>query len=355
MAFGIVSIDLYSYHQPVLSAIMLWVAAGAWLVLAVILGMRLAYQRDRFMLEARSPAAFTGVAGTAVLGTRLALQDYQAVAAALLAVTGVCWALLVVPVLRHWKRPTTGASFVLVVATEGLAVLGATLAVSYRASWLLSVAVAALCLGLAFYLFTAARFDLRELVTGHGDHWVAGGALAISALAAAKVTEGSGALGRFSGQHSALSTGSLVLWCLAMVWLFPLVTGEVVRPRLSYDVRRWATVFPLGMYAACSFATGEVTGITGMTGFGRAWTWVAFAASLLALGGLLRRTWRWKRELYHGHSADHPRRQDGDDEIRSESELPQIPGQRHVMTVGAALTSAGRLTRLTGLIMAAQR
>ena len=355
MAFGIVSIDLYSYHQPVLSAIMLWVAAGAWLVLAVILGMRLAYQRDRFMLEARSPAAFTGVAGTAVLGTRLALQDYQAVAGALLAVSGVCWALLVVPVLRHWKRPTTGASFVLVVATEGLAVLGATLAVSYRAGWLLSVAVAALVLGLAFYLFTAARFDLRELVTGHGDQWVAGGALAISALAAAKVTEGSGALGRFSGQHSALSTGSLVLWCLAMVWLFPLVTGEVVRPRLSYDVRRWATVFPLGMYAACSFATGEVTGITGMTGFGRAWTWVAFAASLLALGGLLRRTWRWKRELYHGHSADHPRRQDGDDEIRSESELPQIPGQRHSMAVGAALTSAGRLTRLTGLIMAAQR
>jgi hypothetical protein len=38
---------------------------------------RLAYQRDRFALEARSPGAFTGVAGTAVLGTQLALQDYR--------------------------------------------------------------------------------------------------------------------------------------------------------------------------------------------------------------------------------------------------------------------------------------
>ena len=47
-------------------------------------------------------------------------------------------------------------------------------------------------------MFTAARFDLRELLTGQGDHWVAGGALAISALAAGKITEAAGALGHFS-------------------------------------------------------------------------------------------------------------------------------------------------------------
>ena len=42
---------------------------------------------------------FTGVAGTAVLGTRLAIADYHAAVAAFLAVAGVCWASLVVPVL----------------------------------------------------------------------------------------------------------------------------------------------------------------------------------------------------------------------------------------------------------------
>ena len=57
---GIVSVDLFLHHQPVLSAIMLWFAAGVWLLLAVILSMPLAYQRDRFGREARSPAAFTG-------------------------------------------------------------------------------------------------------------------------------------------------------------------------------------------------------------------------------------------------------------------------------------------------------
>jgi tellurite resistance protein TehA-like permease len=116
-------------------------------------------------------------------------------------------------------------------------------------------------------------------------------ALAISALAAGKATEAAAALGQFSDQHEVLTTSTLVLWCLAMVWLVPLATAEVLRPRLTYDVRRWATVFPLGMYAACSLATGQVTGITGIADFGHVWTWVAFTVSLLALAGLLRHGW----------------------------------------------------------------
>lgn len=169
--------------------------------------------------------------------------------------------------------------------------LGATLAITYRAGWLVSTAVPVLVLGLAFYVFTAARFDLHELFTGQGDHWVAGGALAISALAAGKITEAASALGQFSEQHQILTTGALVLWCLAMLWLFPLIAGEVLRPRLRYDVRRWATVFPLGMYAACSFTAGQVTGISGFAGFGHVWTWVAFTVSLLVLAGLFRHSW----------------------------------------------------------------
>ena len=98
-------------------------------------------------------------------------------------------------------------------------------------------------------------------------------------------------MGKFGEQRQALATSTLVLWCLAMVWLFPLVTGEIIRPRLTYDVRRWATVFPLGMYAACSFATGQVTGIAGIADLGHVWTWIAFTASLLALAGLFRHAW----------------------------------------------------------------
>ena len=66
---------------------MLWLAVGAWLALAA----RLVYRRDRLVREARSPAAFTDVIGTAVLGTRFALQGNHAVAAALLALAAIWW------------------------------------------------------------------------------------------------------------------------------------------------------------------------------------------------------------------------------------------------------------------------
>ncbi len=67
--------------------------------------------------------------------------------------------------------------------------------------------------------------------------------------------------------------------------------GNALRPRLRYAVQRWAPVFPLGMYAACRFAVGQVTGITGIGAFARAWTWLAVTVSLFVLAGLIRRGW----------------------------------------------------------------
>jgi tellurite resistance protein TehA-like permease len=151
---------------------------------------------------------------------------------------------------------------------------------------------AALILGLAFYLVTVARFAPRELLTGHGDQWVAGGALAISALACVKIIQAGDALGRLTSLHDFLTVVALVLWCLAMLWLGPLIAAEALRPRLSYDVRRWATVFPLGMYAASSFALSQVTGITWISAFARVWTWLAITVSVFVLAGLIRRSWQ---------------------------------------------------------------
>lgn len=288
MSTGVVSVDLAAIGQPVLSAILLGLAAGTWLVLAAVLGAPLLYRPGWFSGAAASPVSLTLVAATAVLGTCLAMRGYRTTATALLAVAALGWALLVVPVLRHWKTPTTGISFVLGVATDGLALLGVTLAAAYRAGWLVVAAVVLQLLALAFYAFTAARFDLRQLVSGRGDHWVAGGALAISALTAGQITETADALGLFREQHQLLVASTLVLWCLSVAWLIPLVATEVLERRPAYDVRRWATVFPFGMYAACSFTVGRVTGLAAITAFARVWTWPALVATLLALAGLVR-------------------------------------------------------------------
>jgi tellurite resistance protein TehA-like permease len=291
MGSGILCVDLYSVGQPVGAAILLWFAAGTWLFLAAVLALRVLCEPARFAREARSPAALTGVAGTGVLGTAFAVHGYYPVAAVMLGLAGVGWALLLTPVLSHWETPVAGVSFLLTVATEGLAVLGATLAVRNGVAWLLIAASAALILGLAFYIVTVTRFAPGQLLTGRGDQWVVGGALAISTLACAKITKAGEALGWLTWMHGFFDVVALVLWCLAMLWLGPLIAAEALRPRLSYDVQRWATVFPLGMYAACSFAVGQVTGITGIGVFARVWTWLAVTVGLLVLAGLIRRSW----------------------------------------------------------------
>jgi tellurite resistance protein TehA-like permease len=295
MSCGVLSIDLSAVHQPALSAILLWFTAAVWLLLVAVLGVPLVYRRDRVQRETRSPVALAGVAATAVLGVRLVLQDHRVSAAALLAVAAIGWALLLPPVLWHWKTPTVGISFVVGVATDGLALLSATLAGTFRAGWLVTPAASFLVLALVLYGFTLARFDVRQLISGHGDHWIAGGALAIAALSAAKVTEAARTLDRLRHLQQILGPSTFVLWCLAMAWLPVLMVSDVVRPRLGYDVRRWATVFPFGMYAACSFTVGQVTGVSGIISFGRVWTWVASAVALVVFAGLSRHIYRaWR-------------------------------------------------------------
>ncbi|MGH2966372.1 MAG: hypothetical protein ACRDMH_13480 [Solirubrobacterales bacterium] len=62
-----------------------------------------------------------------------------------------------------------------------------------------------------------------------------------------------------------------------MLWLPVPVLAEALYPRPRYDVRRWSTVFPVGMYAACSFVVGAAASAPAITSFARVWVWVAVA------------------------------------------------------------------------------
>jgi len=289
MGTGIVSIGLSLDGEETLSRVLLAIAALVWFLLGIVM-LALALRRRPLLLEqVRLPAALTGVAGTDVLGARVAMLGWNTPAAALLAVGLVLWLLLVPSVLAHWRRPTVGASFVLVVATESLAVLAAGLAIAYRAPWLATAALACVGIGLGFYLFVVSDFDLRQLLVGRGDHWVSGGALAIATLACARTAQAAAAPGPLRHAVSSLDTAALALWAAAAAWLPLLLSGEVARRRAAYDVRRWSTVFPLGMYAVCSFADARVDGISGIDDFARIWIWFAFAVWLLVFAGMLRR------------------------------------------------------------------
>jgi len=129
MGTGIISIALTLDGHETLSRILLVIAAAMWVTLAVLVPLRARRDPERFRADIRTPPALTSVAGTGVLGTRLALLGWTWAGIAALVIAAVIWVLLLGPVLRHWKTPTVGASLMLTVSTESLAVLLATLGI----------------------------------------------------------------------------------------------------------------------------------------------------------------------------------------------------------------------------------
>jgi hypothetical protein len=289
MGTGIVSVALLLDGRATLSNVLLALDAVVWVALLGLLPARALADAARFRADITRPAALTAVAGTGVLGTRLTLLGWDWAGVTLLIVALAIWLGLVPQVLSHWQVPTIGASFILAVATESLALLGASLAFGERAAWLLYASLVPFCLGLGFYAFVLRRFQFRQLAVGLGDHWVTGGALAISTVTAGRIVLAAQHTGALSGAVGALKAISLVLWCLSIAWLPVLLAYEVLRPRLGYDVRRWSTVFPVGMYAACSFTVGAVTQTAGITSFARVWVWVAFGLWLVVFTAMISR------------------------------------------------------------------
>ncbi|WP_078965445.1 tellurite resistance/C4-dicarboxylate transporter family protein [Streptomyces aureocirculatus] len=273
MATGIISVGLYLTGHDVLSEIFLAVACVLWLVLAADFVDLLVRDRSRWTAAAVTPPALTAVAATTVVGTRFSLLGWPGLAIALLVVSVLVWPVLLLAVIRHWLRHgMPGGVFLVCVATQGLSVLAATLSLAGEGDWLGDAALACFALGLVLYADALLRFDFRQVWTGAGDQWVAGGALAISALAASKLT--ASPLWTGAG-HTFLRNLTYVLLALALAWYAVLAAAEAARPRPYYDVRRWATVFPLGMTAAAALSTGLTTDVPWLRTLGRVLLWVA--------------------------------------------------------------------------------
>jgi tellurite resistance protein TehA-like permease len=290
MGTGIVAVAFASDGREALADALLAIALGVALVLAALVVRRAVRDRAGLAAAARAPASLTVVAAACVLGTRLTQVGAVPAGAVLLGLAVAAWAPLLVAVLRAWRTPAPGDAFLVAVATQAIAALCAALA-SHRHGvvWLVPAALVALATGLALYVFAAASFDLGRVVRGRGDQWVAGGALAIAALAAGDADAALRATGAADGLVAPVRSVALALWILAMAWLPVLVAGELRAPRIGFDAGRWSTVFPVGMYAAMSFAVGHAAARPAVLAFARAWVWVAAAVwALVAAGSVAR-------------------------------------------------------------------
>lgn len=287
MATGIVSLALSLDGQTTLARVLLLIAALEWIVLGAVVAVLYARHPTSVVHRVRSPAALSAVADTAVLGTGLTTVGLTWAATVLLGLAVALWLILIEEVIAHLRARTSGVALMVTVATESIAALAATIAAPAHAPWLVAGSLVPLALGLGLYCLVIARFDLAALTRARGDQWIAGGALAISTLAAARTAAAAQQLHTLGVLAQPLRTASIVLWVLAILWLAPLLAGELAHPRLRYHLGRWATVFPLGMYAVCSFAVGSLTGLAPVSRFAEIWAWVAFAAWAAVSAGVV--------------------------------------------------------------------
>jgi tellurite resistance protein TehA-like permease len=236
-------------------------ACLAWLVLVAV-------------LRARSVRSFAFVTGTAVVGADFLLARQGALALAL-------WSLAVALWLAVWLTIRTEAfgSLLTIVATESLAVLAAALDGQGDAS-LRSPALGLWALGLALYPLIAGRVVRSSLRERRFEPalWIVMGALAISTLAAAEL---------FLDRHVSLAT-----WAAASTAIPFLVVTELWAKRWRYEVARWSSVFPLGMYGVASHVLGDTDGSAALRTVGTLFFWIALAAWLVTAAGLVRRSFR---------------------------------------------------------------
>ncbi|MFD1661594.1 tellurite resistance/C4-dicarboxylate transporter family protein [Streptomyces caeni] len=288
LATGILSVGLHLTGYEVLSRIVLALACSAWLGLVADAAVRLLWLRGPWEpARAGSPTALTPVAATTVLGARVSLLGAQRLAGALLALAVALWAGLVYPVLRRGERHRPGVVFLGCVATQGISALAAVIAAAVGMAWPAHLALVFFWLGLVFYLVGLWRFDPRQLLTGAGDHWIAGGGLAISTLAGSQLVAAAhhGPYLWSNDDDGVLRATTGALLVLSFAWYGVLVVAEALRPRLGYDAPRWATVFTLGMTAVATLSVASSLGTPWLRGPGRVLLWIAAAVWCAVLAG----------------------------------------------------------------------
>lgn len=313
MASGIVSIGLEQEGLIRLSWVLFVVAAVSYVVLIVLNTWRFVSFRAELVADFRAPRRafgfFTFVAGTNVLGTRAAGEEWYALTAVLLVIASAVWLVMgyVIPwsaVLSHTERPVValanGTWFIWVVASQSVAVAATSLEEHYDGArqWLAILAVLSWSVGVFLYAASAIIVSLRimlyELEPEDLDppYWVAMGAVAITVVAGAQIA-GMESAPMVDATRALIAGLSVVFWAFA-TWLIPVLMAAgawrhfVRRVPLRYVATLWSIVFPLGMYSVASMYLGNVDRLPIVGAIGAGWLWVAVSAWVIVAVAMVR-------------------------------------------------------------------
>ncbi len=327
MATGIVAIAAWLFQMPVLAVALTVLNAVAFVVLLIMTVLRLTFCREEFLRDfadhSRGVGFFTIVAGAGVLGAELVLIfDSSVVAFGLWFFAMLLWALLTYGIFTGYtvseNKPTlaegiNGGWLIAVVATQSVAELGVLLLPRvgpYQqhvlfvslSLWLAGGMLYIWMISLIFYRYTFFRFVPSDLMP---PYWINMGAMAISALVGTALVQNASRADFIRDLAPFLKGFTFLFWATATWWIpMLLILGfwrhVYKRFKLTYDPLYWGAVFPLGMYAACTYQISKTEGLPFLLWIPRAFVYLALAAWLATFAGMvgaLVNSWRANRQV----------------------------------------------------------
>lgn len=315
MATGIVSLAAFLMGQRTFAQALLYLNIAQYAVLWVLYAVRASLYPRRFfgdmIAHSSGPGYFTAVAATGVLASQfMVIREDIGIGTALWLLTGLLWVCLTYTILTaltvRREKPAlekgiNGGWLLAVVATQAVAVSSALLAARVGEApglWLNLFALSMWLWGGVLYIWLMAMIFYRYtfLPLSPGDlvpsYWINMGAMAISTLAGSLLITNAPHVPYLASLLPFLNGFTVLFWSVGTWWIPLLLVLGVWRYGyrrfpLRYDPIYWSVVFPLGMYAACTWQMDRALGLDLLDPLSRASLYIALAAWAITFLGML--------------------------------------------------------------------
>ncbi len=306
MATGIVSLSAHMLGMLALANALFALNVAAYGIIWILYTLRICWF-GRQVLEdltdhQRGPGFFTAVAASCILGNQFVVQAGNYGVAELLWFLGIAlWVFLIYTILTAFTvkriKPDlfdgiSGAWLLAVVATQSVAGLSALISHHWEQPYRLVINFFALSMwlwggmlyiwmiSLIFYRYTFFRLSPDHLTP---PYWINMGAMAISVLAGSQLIVNVSHAPILYSLLPFLKGFTVFYWATGTWWIPMLVILAAwrhvySRHPLTYDPLYWGAVFPLGMYAACTFRMAQALHLDFLLLAPSVFFYIAFAA-----------------------------------------------------------------------------